>query len=213
MRCIMKKKLSLLLCLLLLPALLSGCWPLPPKKAKPVVYLYPTQQTDVSVSLTLRDGAFTCTYPTYNNGWDVTAYPDGHLINKADGLEYSYLYWEANSNAKYDLSHGSVVAGGDTADYLRKSLATLGLTPREYNEFIVYWLPKMQENPYNLITFQTTAYTDSARLTVTPQPDTLLRVFMAYRPLEKKIDVPAQELKTTERTGFTVVEWGGTELK
>ncbi|HIV48032.1 MAG TPA: hypothetical protein H9749_09530 [Candidatus Acutalibacter stercorigallinarum] len=70
----------------------------------------------------------------------------------------------------------------------------------------------MEGNPYNLISFQQEAYTDHARLTVTPEPDTLLRVFMAWKPVEEPVDLPAQELTAPERTGFTVVEWGGVEL-
>ena len=95
---------------------------------------------------------------------------------------------------------------------MRSSPETLGLTPREYNEFIVYWLPRMEANPYNLIAFQTTAYTDHARLTVAPAPDTVLRVFMAWKPLERPVELPPQALDAPERTGFTVVEWGGTEV-
>ena len=88
----------------------------------------------------------------------------------------------------------------------------MGLTPREYNEFIVYWLPRMQDNPYNLITFQEEAYTQHAELDVTPKPDSVLRVFMAYQGLEKPISVEEPEITAFERTGFTVVEWGGTEV-
>ena len=67
----------------------------------------------------------------------------------------------------------------------------------------------MQDNAYNLISFQQDVYTDSAKLTVDPVPDTLLRVFMAWQPSEKFVDLPAQGLSAPERTGFTVVEWGG----
>ncbi|HIY07000.1 MAG TPA: hypothetical protein H9844_07990 [Candidatus Evtepia faecigallinarum] len=70
----------------------------------------------------------------------------------------------------------------------------------------------MQDNPYNLICFQDTAYTGSARLTIDPAPDTLLRVFMAWKPLDEPIQLPAQTLTAPQRTGFTVVEWGGAEL-
>jgi len=180
--------------------------------AKPVIYLYPQKPTDVNVKIDFANGGFTCTYPDYGNGWNVKAYPDGKVINKADGLEYSYLYWEGESAVKYDMSKGFVVAGKDTAKFLREKLATLGLTPREYNEFIVYWLPLMQGNNYNLITFQEEAYTNAAKLTVTPTPDSVIRVFMVYTPLEKPISIPEQVLKTPQRKGFTVVEWGGSLL-
>ena len=81
------------------------------------------------------------------------------------------------------------------------------------NEFIVYWLPRMEHNAYNLISFQGAAYTDSARLDITPSPDSMLRVFMAYVPLEEAVDIQPQQLETFERKGFTVVEWGGSEIK
>jgi len=178
---------------------------------KPVIYLYPTEVTDVSVKVTFpKGGRFTCTYPYYNNGWNVTAYPDGKIINKADGYEYSYLYWEGDGFKELDFSRGFVVKGSETAAFLREKLSYLGLTPREYNEFIVYWLPLMQNNAYNLITFQTQAYENQANLQVTPTPDSILRVFMAYKPLEEYIAVPEQELTQFARCGFSVIEWGGT---
>ena len=182
-----------------------------PMAYKPVIYLYPEQETEVHVRLDY-DGVLTCTYPVYHDGWTVTAQPDGTLTT-ADGTEYSYLFWEGVSGTDYDMSRGFVVKGEDTAAILQKTLAQLGLTPGEYNEFIVYWLPKMQGNPYNLITFQTDAYTASARLDITPEPDSVLRVFMAYRALEKPVEIEQPELERFERTGFTVVEWGGTEIK
>ena len=101
------------------------------------------------------------------------------------------------------------MAGADTAAFLEQALAQLGLNAAEANEFIIYWLPQMQDNAYNLIAFQQEAYTDQARLTVTPEPDTVLRVFMAWRPLEEPVEVPPQVLDAPERQGFTVVEWGG----
>lgn len=111
------------------------------------------------------------------------------------------------------MSEGFVVKGEDTADFLREKLEYMGLTPKEYNEFIVYWLPRMQNNKYNLITFQKEKYTDNAVLDITPQPDSILRVFMAYKPLDEYVEIPQQKLDTFDRKGFAVVEWGGTELK
>ena len=189
---------------------LTACGQQEQGDAKPVIYLYPEQETTVSVSLDYA-GTLTATYPAYENGWTVTAEPDGTLYDE-NGDEYSYLFWEGENNTDYDFSTGFCVAGADTADFLREKLAEIGLTPREYNEFIVYWLPQMQENPYNLIAFQSDCYTQVAQLDISPAPDTLLRVFMAWKPLEEKVDIPAQTLTAPTRDGFTAVEWGGSRI-
>lgn len=205
-----RKSILLALCLLAL-LLLPGCGSTAPEyDAKPVLYLYPEEETQVTVRLDY-DGDLTCTYPAYDGGWTVTAAPDGTLTDAA-GQTYSYLYWEGVSEADYDFSRGFCVPGEDTAAFLEDALARLGLTRREANEFIVYWLPRMESNPYNLISFQSAAYTDHARLVITPEPDSLLRVFMAWKPLESPVEISPQEFPTFERAGFTAVEWGGAEL-
>lgn len=178
---------------------------------KPVIYLYPEEMMEVSVELSV-EGGLTCTYPLYKDGWKVTASPDGTLTD-INGQIYNYLYWEGITYAKYDLSKGFCVKGEDTAAFLEKALEDLGLTRKEANEFIVYWLPMMQENPYNIISFQTDIYTEAAELNVNPAPDTLIRVFMAYKASDGFVEIKEQELIGCERNGFTVVEWGGTEVK
>ena len=188
--------------------LLTGCG----GDEKPVIYLYPEAETEVTVSLDYH-GELTCTYPAISEEgtWTVTAAPDGTLTDGA-GQTYNYLYWEGVSGAEYDFSQGFCVPGADTAAFLEEALAGLGLTRREANEFIVYWLPRMEGNPYNLIAFQTDAYTDRAVLTIAPEPDTLLRVFMAWRPLDAPVEIEPQALAAPERAGFTAVEWGGAEV-
>lgn len=180
--------------------------------AKPVIYLYPKNKQDISVKVNFKNGDFTCTYPEYNNGWNVTAYPDGKIINKADNDEYSYLYWEGEGKMNYDFSSGFIVKKEDTAKFLKEKLSYMGLTPKEYNEFIVYWLPIMQENEYNLISFQTDNYEESAKLEIYPKPDSMLRVFMAFKEVSENTIVPEQKLESFKRNGFTVIEWGGTEI-
>ncbi len=180
-----------------------------PIAEKPVIYLYPQEQTDVSVELEFN-GELMFTYPEYDDKWEVVAYPDGTIID--DGEEYSYLFWDGISNVDYDLSEGFVVKGEETEAFLKEKLEFLGLTAREYNEFLVYWLPRMVENEYNLISFQGELYTDNAKLTITPEPDSVQRVFMAYKALEEEIEVTPQELQPFQRSGFTVIEWGGAEI-
>lgn len=192
--------------------LLTGCTPPEQGTKKPVIYLYPTSQQTVSVKLDYK-GELTCTYPEYKDEWKVKAQPDGTLTNLADNREYSYLYWEGVSDNKWDMSKGFVVKGTEIEKFLQEKLEYLGLTPKEYNEFIVYWLPIMKENKYNLITFAGEDYENIAELKVTPKPDSILRIMMLFKPLNKPVKIEAQELKPFVREGFTVVEWGGTELK
>ena len=180
---------------------------------KPVIYLYPEEETDVHVELELTESELYTTYPKYNNGWDVTAYPDGSLLNKVDGTHHKYLFWDSsNCRTRYDFSNGFCVAGSDTESFLKEKLTYMGLTEEEMNEFIVYWLPLMEHNKYNLITFQGEAYTNSAKLDITPKPDSILQIFMVYVPLEEAVDIEPQQLETFDRKGFTVVEWGGSVI-
>ncbi len=183
-----------------------------PASEKPVIYLYPIQEQEVQIKLKL-DGELSVTYPEYNEGWRVKAFPDGRLINLADNREYSYLYWEGEGERKYDMNEGFVVRGEDSASFLQDKLEYLGLTPREYNEFIVYWLPKMKDNSYNFVRFATKKeYDDKAVLEITPEPDSVLRVFMVLKQLNVPINVEEQRLEPFDRVGFSVIEWGGTEI-
>ncbi len=188
--------------------------PMLPVAGKPVIYLYPIQRQEIAVKLKFN-GALTDSYPEYDNsrGWRVIAFPDGRLVNQADGEEYSYLFWEGTMNdADFDLAKGFVVAGEETASFLQEKLSAIGLMPKEYNEFIVYWLPKMQHNKYNLIHFAQEEYTQNVNLEINPKPNSILRVFMVFKPLEKEISVEPQKLPPFNREGFTVVEWGATQL-
>lgn len=174
---------------------------------KPVIYLYPKQETKVSVTLNYK-GTLTHTWPVYQNGWQVTAQPDGTLMD-GNGHRYPYLFWEGLSNTEYDMSQGFCVKGSNSEMFLQESLFRLGLNAAESAEFMAFWLPYLEHNPYNLIAFQGTPYLEGAELSISPKPDTIIRVFMAFTPLQEPIEIPPQDLIPPERFGFTVVEWGG----
>ena len=185
-----------------------------PQFYKPVIYLYPEADTECSVKVTLQNGELTCTYPEHGtDGWqNFIARPDGTLLFP-DGSEYYCLYWEGKAPFEPDFTRGFCVKGSDTAQFLASVLPEMGLSAREANEFIIYWLPILQENPYNLISFQTKAYTSVAELEITPTPDSLLRVYMTAKPMESYIEIEAQTFDGFERVGFTVVEWGGSIIE
>ena len=177
---------------------------------KPVIYLYPTKKTNVFVNLNF-DGTFTYTYPKINDGWKVSAEPDGTLTDKS-GRTYGYLFWEGDTKVPMEFNEGFCVAGKDTEAFLLEKLAYLGLNDKEINDFMVFWLPRMQDNQYNVISFQTDNYLKAAQLKVSPQPETMIRVFMAWKKADKFVNMREQKLEKIRRKGFALVEWGGTEV-
>ena len=180
---------------------------------KPVIYLYPTEDNaPISVSLDYN-GDITDLIPEFNaeNTWNVTANKDGKIT--FEGQEFDYLFWEGVPKYEYDFFTGYCIKGSETEDFLNKKLAELGLNEAEIKEFLKFWLPDMENNPYNIISFQDKTYWKGAKLSVTPEPDTMIRVFMAWYPSETFVKINPQMLYTPERQGFTVVEWGGNRVK
>jgi len=184
-----------------------------PAPVKPVVYLYPEQPLDVTVQLSHAE-RLTAEYPAYGDGWHVMAQPDGTLVDHRTGRELYALYYEGGRQTPAQRTdEGFVVPGAQTATFLEWALAEVGLSEREANEFIIYWLPILQENPYTYIRFETLAeQAEVHELMVTPAPDVLIRVMMDWQRLEVPVAVTAQELTAPERHGFVVVEWGGTKI-
>ena len=181
---------------------------------KPIIYLYPTEATNVSVKL-LRENLITTSYPQYSDGWDVFAKPDGSLVDNESGRSLYSLYYENENFIDFRIeNNGFVVAGEETARFLEEKLAILGLNEREAEEFIIYWLPKLEKNRYNYIRFATAEeINENMPLSITPEPNSVIRVLMTFAALDEPMDVAPQNLSTPERTGFTVVEWGGTEIR
>lgn len=177
---------------------------------KPVIYLYPPEETAVNVELGLK-GALTVSEPAYGNGgWDVIARPDGYVVNRADGLVYPNLYWEGTGVDYVVPKKGFVVKRADADRWLAATLETIGFTERESREFREFWVPRLPQTPYVFITFVSQQYFDrDAPLRITPRPDVVYRIFMEYRGLEKPVTVAPLSLPKIVRKGFTVVEWGG----
>lgn len=174
---------------------------------KPVIYLYPQKETQVSVKV----GAdITKSEPTYQNGWeDVLAKPNGELTYQ--GKNYPYLFWEGKGLGNYPvINSGFVVKKEDIESTLKDHLSKLGLNQKESADFLEFWLPKMPTTPYTRLTwFGTRQMNELAPLLITPKPDTMIRIFLDFAGLKKPINIKSQNLSAPVRSGFTVVEWGG----
>ena len=183
------------------------------KFAKPVIYIYPKEdETEVTIAVSNPE-KLTCTYPKYKNGWTILANKNGILTDK-NGRKYYSLYWEGKGYIRTKFEDGFCVKGKDTAIFLEEKLEILGLNEREAEEFIIYWLPMLEVNNYNLIRFKTKDEINAEmKLDINPKPDTLIRIMMEYKPLKLKKEIEEQRLERNVRQGYTVVEWGGIKSK
>ncbi len=176
---------------------------------KPVIYLYPQKDTDVKVEVK-PNGGFTKTEPMYDNGWFVRATPQSELFNYTDKTNYPYLFWEGKAYNFITPNYGFVMSKDEVGVKMPKILAKLGLNEKETNDFLDFWQTKLEVKPYVFVTFLPQREFDKlAPLTVNPKPDTVIRVFMDYAPLDAPVKVAPMQIRTPERVGFTVVEWGG----
>lgn len=179
---------------------------------KPVIYLYPERTEEINVKVNFS-GTLVKTIPEYKNGWTVSAQPDGSLTNSVDNNIYPYLFWEGEAfDYHWNMSSGFIVSADSARAFLDSVLPKAGLDKAEYTEFIDYWLPRIQKNPYSLISFAGKEYEDMAGLEINPRPDAVLRVFMLVKPAKKTDSIRPQYFTPFRRKGFTVIEWGGMEL-
>lgn len=188
--------------------------PRPIAVRKPVVYLYPEAPTRVHARIDVA-GGLDVSYPPHGDaGWTVDADPDGTLRDVATGRRHEYLFWEATSgDFAVDPARAHAVPGRDSAAFLETVCDRYALTDAECGDFVTYWLPELEGNPHNVIELVDEArYGAYARLQVTPAPDTVIRLFMIFARSETPVRVAAPAIPQRERTGFTVVEWGGANL-
>ena len=185
---------------------------------KPVVYLYSTTTLNVSLALDYL-GELTFTYPEYKEGWNVTVDAGGVHDSKRT---YPYLFWEGEiDHLTYEKNEnelaGQLVATDTLVEFLERQLDDIGLNRTEQTDFITFWTPKMAVDEYVFVQFLVDdLYTSNiAELTVSPEPESLKRVYLLYTTYQDvpNIDFTPQQFEPFERKGFTLLEWGGSELK
>ena len=181
---------------------------------KPVLYLYPEKEMDISVQLNFNlDIKLTTIYPKFNGEnktWNVHAKPNGDI--KINNKIYPYLFWEAQSYHKIEMNEGFIVNDTNAEEFLENKLKLLGLNEKESTDFITYWLPVLIKNKLSLCSFQTEKFFNNIKLNINPKPDTLIRIFLSIKKIDSPIMIKEQKLEKNERKGYTVIEWGGTNF-
>lgn len=176
--------------------------------AKPVIYLYPEKTTNVSIKV----GAHvTKSEPEYGSGWKVTVEPNG-VLHDENGKKWQSLFWDGRGYGEYPtIREGHVVSRQNVRGAIDHDLTALGLNERERTDFLEFWMPHMPDAPYIRLSWLTTSEMNQlAPLAVSPQPDTIIRVFLDFSGQESaKTQLKPQTLLSIPRKGFTLVEWGG----
>lgn len=182
----------------------------PPYACEPIIYLYPEAETNVQIKVNTK---IIGTEPEYLNGWNVWVKPNGEITDKITKKTYPYLFWEGTLDFLPKRTDGFVIKRENVEQELREILPRLGLNEKESNDFVSAWAHRLNEAPYYFVTFHNLDTIDTyAPLTVRPQPQTIIRVLMEYEPLKEYKFVEQFKFQPLpERTGFTLVEWGGIE--
>lgn len=205
-----KKVLIFVICILFFVPLFYYWYSVPKMLVnhKPVLYLYPEKDTNVTINFE-KENLLLTTYPKYNKGWNIKAMRDGSLYD-SDNKYYYALYWEEKSINPCIFEDGFYVEGKDAIKFLEEKLTYVGLSDKERNEFIMYWLPVLEKNKKSIVQFDFTKEIESFnRIIIDPKPDSLLRLHINIKKVNKYTNIKEQKLERFDRKGFTAVEWGG----
>ena len=182
---------------------------------KPVIYLYPKEKTDVELKINF-EGKLLTTFPKLDKSWKVTAYENGQIFDKKTNRFYNSLFWDGAISfpaSHYQYKTGFVVEKEKLTSFLIEKLEFMGLNTTETNDFMQYWLPILEQNNYTFIHFLVNEdYNVFSTNDVSPKPETSIRIFMEFFGVDEKLSIQPQKLPSTIRNGFTLVEWGGSDV-
>jgi hypothetical protein len=169
----------------------------------PNIYLYPEKETDVHVNLGFPNGGEVITSePEYNSGWLVHVTPEGRIDDK-----YDFLFYESALPDLFKTDSGWVFSCENLEAEFRSVLSDFGFAGREIEDFIDFWIPVLVDASY--FAFYPQDVDKITTLNVSPQPVSVLRVYLLIKPLSVPIDIPQPAIpRSFDRNGFTVVEWG-----
>lgn len=187
---------------------------------KPVIYAYSDERLTAKLELSNSE-EFTFTYPEYHDGWEIEIGPSIKGV-KVEGVDFPYLFWEGQKkdidfSSKEGIVEGFYLKTDTAVDFIQNSLIALGFNQTESTDFITYWAPRIQKHDYSSIQFLVDDQYDLeiGELKVDPVPNAKRRVYLLFEGDnvgKPKMNIEPQKLISFERKGFTILEWGGTEL-
>jgi len=176
---------------------------------KPAIYIYPEEDSQFQVQLILKNGTkITESIPKYNEGWDVFVEKSGRIDSK-----YDYLFYEASIKIMPELSSGWCISRKNLKNKLNNLLLKIGLNQQETNEFLDYWLNRLQDYKYYKIYPVVNNQLDGfVELDITSQPKTIFRIWFFFQGVNDFEELSSTQIQNFIREGTTVIEWGGVLL-
>ena len=176
---------------------------------KPIIYFYPKEEMNLTVKYVNEEKLLT-TYPKYNDDWNIHLNEDGTFTTNNSDREYYALYFDEKANYICPFDEGFYVTKENAISFLEEKMDYMGFTNRETNEFIMYWLPILEDNEKSLVYFEQNDIRNAeCPLEFSTNPDSLIRTIIHIKKVDEETEIKEQVLTHYDRTGFVVTEWGG----
>lgn len=181
----------------------------PPACCEPVFYLYSEKDTTVSINLKYPETIRNSRPTIIDSGWTITI-DKNKMIYGAVKENIPFVFWEGWVGVVPKPQTGFIVSRGELEKFMREKLCTTGLNNDEIIDFCNQWLKKCPEAPFYAVHFYDTEFAQRyCPVAISPQPQTIIRIYIDIEPCQKRRELRAQEInQVNERRGLTYVEWG-----
>jgi hypothetical protein len=175
---------------------------------KPNIYLYPESKIQISVNVSFpQGGEILKSDPAYGNGWNVSVDTNSMIDGK-----FNYLFYESTQPDVWQTDKGWLVKRIELRAFFVDNMAKYGFNYKEIVDFVVYWVPRLQDYEYYEIYPQETATINSViALKFSVKPDNILRLFYVIKGTHSASGHIMKEPVINSgfaRSGFYVAEWG-----
>ncbi|MBI4067139.1 hypothetical protein HY407_02055 [Candidatus Gottesmanbacteria bacterium] len=162
------------------------------------LYFYPLEKTALDVTLPDQSTVH------------LEALPDGTF--NIQNQTYSSLAYNLKKTTYTPPEKGRIIDGSNLKQELQKIADELHLKTTEKSDFLSYWQQSLPQSPFYFVSL----FPESEALKLTgwhikPPPDSEIRYLFYFKPLTKKPTLNySYHFTPIPRSGFTVLDWGGT---
>lgn len=175
---------------------------------KPNIYLYPEEETDISVIFDSPELLLTV-IPDYTNGWYAKVDPNSNMI--VDGEEYGYLFYESMTDDHLmQKDKGFIVPIDNRYEFFTYIANYYGFNEQETYDFVTFWCSRLDSDKEYVMYPQLTDTIDILMaVNINPKPKNIFRIWFLFYENDEKIEIEKPESVIPARDGYTMIEWGG----